>query len=198
MTEKISLPGLESASQSLLSKLFRKAAWVLLFLAWILILPPLDSAWASDISFTFKDTEIQYVLKKTSELTNIPFIFNPQQVQGKITILAPQRVSPEEALKLLQSALALHGYALLRLEESIWVMPAGRRAAQGKETFEVIKLDYADASELAHTLSHIAPYEVIIVPYPPTNSLIIRGNPEKVQELIYIIKGKTIEDLRVH
>jgi Bacterial type II/III secretion system short domain len=53
---------------------------------------------------------------------------------------------------------------------------------------KVMPLTYARAGELAYTLSWIAPARVRIVPYYPTNSLVISGPPAAVEQLIDIIK----------
>jgi type II secretory pathway component GspD/PulD (secretin) len=53
---------------------------------------------------------------------------------------------------------------------------------------KVVPLTYARAAELAYTLSLVAPPRVRIVPYRPTNSLIISGPAASVEELVNIIK----------
>jgi type II secretory pathway component GspD/PulD (secretin) len=53
---------------------------------------------------------------------------------------------------------------------------------------KVVPLTYARAGELAYTLSLVAPPRVRIVPYYPTNSLVIAGPSVAVEELIDIIK----------
>jgi type II secretory pathway component GspD/PulD (secretin) len=53
---------------------------------------------------------------------------------------------------------------------------------------KLVPLTYARASELAYTLSLVAPPRVRIVPYHPTNSLIISGPPAAVEQIIDIIK----------
>jgi len=147
-------------------------------------------SWAvNEIPFTFENVEIQTVLKKVGELTGTTFLFDPEQVKGKITLLSPKKISPEEALRLLQPALALHGYTLLKKEEGTWVVPADK-AAQAETTIKVIPLKYARADEVAYTLSWIAPPGVRIAPYSPTNSLILSGNSRAVEALIRILKGK--------
>ena len=154
------------------------------------VLIPVQAAGAStEVTLTFEDTNVQTVIKKVGELTGTTFFFDPEQVKGKITILAPRKVSPESALQLLQSALALHGYALVRRAEGIWVVPA-ETTGRAETTIEVVPLKYAKAEEVAETLSGIAPPGVRIVPYYPTNSLIISGNPEGVEELIGILRDK--------
>jgi len=115
--------------------------------------------------------------------------FDPEQVKGKITLLSPKKISSEETLKLLQSALALHGYTLLKKEEGTWVVPA-EKVTQTETIIAVIPLKYARAAEVADTLSWVAPPGVRIAPYYPTNSLIISGNPQAVEELIGVVKEK--------
>ena len=125
------------------------------------------------------------IIQKASELTGLAFLYDPEQVRGKISLHLPQEVSPEETLELLRSALSLHGYTLLRRENTIWIVPAAQAGH-----LEVVPLDYAEAGELAYTLSQLAPEGVRIVPYYPTNSLILYGNPQAVKALIQTIKGK--------
>ena len=145
--------------------------------------------WASTSAFTFEAAPIQTVLKRASELTGMTFLFDPELVHGRITILAPEVVGPEEVLKLLESALPLHGYVLLQYESEAWVVPVAQAVHQDKHIIEVVPLDYASAGELADTLSQIAPDGVKIVPYHPTNSVIIRGDAESVHGLMSLIKG---------
>jgi type II secretory pathway component GspD/PulD (secretin) len=52
----------------------------------------------------------------------------------------------------------------------------------------VVRLTYAGADEVAYTLSLAAPPWVRIVPYYPTNSVIISGPPLAVEEVINIIR----------
>ena len=155
---------------------------VLLFL---LVIHGPGVAWAGKISFSFENEELKTVIQKASELTGLVFLYDPEQVKGKIRLHLPQEVSPEETLELLRSALSLHGYTLLRRENTIWIVPAAQAGH-----LEVVPLDYAEAGELAYTLSQLAPEGVRIVPYYPTNSLILYGNPQAVKALIQTIKGK--------
>jgi general secretion pathway protein D len=137
--------------------------------------------------FTFEDADIQTVVKQVAALTGITFLFDPEQVKGKITLLAPKAVAPEEALELLRSVLALHGYTLLSRAEGIWIVPAELVASE-VFTIKVVPLSYARAGEVAYALSWVAPPSVRIVPYYPTNSLIISGHPATVEGLIDLIK----------
>jgi hypothetical protein len=142
---------------------------------------------SSSEPFTFENADIQTVVAQVARLTGIPFVFDPERVTGKITLLSPKSVSPTEALELLKSVLALHGYALVRRAEATWIVPADRAAAEGF-TIKVVPLTYAHVGELAYTLSRIAPPSIRIAPHYPTNSLIISGHPAAVEELIGTVK----------
>ncbi len=137
--------------------------------------------------FTFENADIRTVIKQVAALTGITFLFDPEQVKGKITLLSPKSVSPTEALELLRSALALHGYTLVSRAEGTWSVPA-EQAAHEAFTIKVVPLNYARAGEMAYTLSWVAPPSVRIVPYYRINSLIISGHPAAVAELVDIIK----------
>jgi type II secretory pathway component GspD/PulD (secretin) len=138
-------------------------------------------------ALSFENADIRTVIKAIGVLAGITFLYDPEQVKGRITLLSPKSVSPAAALELLKSALALHGYSLLSRAEGMWIVPAVwvRREAMA---VKVVPLTYAKAGELADTLSWIAPPWVRVVPYYPTNSLIISGPPAAVEELIDIIK----------
>jgi type II secretory pathway component GspD/PulD (secretin) len=73
-----------------------------------------------------ENVDVQTVVKQVAALTGITFLFDPEQVRGKITVLSPKDVSRREALDLLKSALALHGYTLLSRAEATWIVPAHR------------------------------------------------------------------------
>jgi general secretion pathway protein D len=145
-------------------------------------------AWANPSeALSFENADIQTVIKHVGSLTGVTFLFDPERVKGKVTLLSPKSVPPAEALELLKSALALHGYSLLPRTEGMWVVPAARVAGETM-IIKVVPLTYALAGELAYTLSWVAPPRVRIVPYYPTNSLIISGPPAAVEELVDILK----------
>ncbi len=148
----------------------------------------LGPAWATAAGvLTFENADIGTVAKQIGRLTGTTFLFDPEQMKGRITLLAPKPVSPAEALELLKSALALHSYTLVRRADGTWIVPA-ERMAHGAVRVEVVPLKYARVDELAYTLSMMGSPWVRIVPYYATNSLIISGHPAAVEELVDIIK----------
>src|SRR5262245_41942296 len=119
-----------------------------------------EPVWAiNELAFTFENADIQTVIKQVGEFTGTTFLFDLREVKGKITILSRQKVAPEGALKLLASALALHGYTLLRKAEGMWIIPTGK-VIPAPTVIEVVPLQYANADEVADTLAWVAPYGV--------------------------------------
>src|SRR4029450_2206196 len=101
---------------------------------------------------SFENVDVQTVVKQVAALTGITFLFDPEQVRGTITLLSPNGRASTEALRLLRSPPALHGYSPLRRAEATWIVPADRVPSE-VFTIKVVPLDYARAGELAHTLS---------------------------------------------
>jgi general secretion pathway protein D len=161
-------------------------AWIVLL--GVLVVCALDPAGAAPAEpFGFEDADIATVVRHIGRLTGITFLFDPEQVRGKITVLSPKSASPADALELLRSALALHGYALVSSAGGMSIVPAGRLAPEAV-TVKLVSLEYASAGEVAYTLGWVAPPGVRIVPYYPTNSVIISGPPAAVEKLIDILK----------
>jgi|SRR5919106_3121183 general secretion pathway protein D len=161
-------------------------AWTVL-LGVFVVCPPGPTRATPAEPFGFENVEVSTVVKHVGRLTGITFLFDPEQVKGKITVLSPTSVSPAEALELLKSVLALHGYRLVSSAGGMWIVPTERLAPEAV-TVRLVPLEHALAGEVAYTLGWVAPPGVRIVPYYPTNSLIISGPPAAVEKLIEIIK----------
>jgi type II secretory pathway component GspD/PulD (secretin) len=85
-------------------------------------------------------------------------------------------------------AVILTGFAMPLVAEAQPTPLPGVREPVEATVIEVVPLTYARAGELAYTLSLIGLPRVRIVPYKPTNSLIISGPRTSVEQLIDIIK----------
>jgi type II secretory pathway component GspD/PulD (secretin) len=137
--------------------------------------------------FAFENADITTVIAEVARRTATTFLFDPARVRGPITVVAPGDVTPARALELLQSALALRGYAMITRPEATWIVPAD---PVGRADFvvQVVRLTYADAVEVASTLAWIAPPGVRIVPHVATNSVVIAGHVSGVNRMIDAIR----------
>jgi type II secretory pathway component GspD/PulD (secretin) len=88
------------------------------------------------------------------------------------------------------------GFSILLFLISFHVDPSNaQEAGQFGDliVIQVVQLDHANAENLARTLAPLFPKEVQIIPYSPTNSLIIKGKKSLVKELVRIIKGNSYQ-----
>ena len=116
----------------------------LLGMLFLLLTIGAHEALAGKAPFTFENAEIEVVIKKASELTGLAFLYDPEQVKGRITLYLPDKVSPDKVLQPLRLALAIHGYSLLRKDNTVWIV-SWERAAH----LEVVPLDNAEAEEFS-------------------------------------------------
>lgn len=85
--------------------------------------------------------------------------------------------------------IAFAACALFGIASRAFAQPAapesGREAAAAESacTFVVIKLRYADAEHVASVLRELLPSTVRVVPYQPTNSVLISGDPAVIGDI---------------
>ncbi|KKL99767.1 hypothetical protein LCGC14_1811150, partial [marine sediment metagenome] len=77
-----------------------------------LALAPSAALAAAKVSFNFVDVEITAVAKFVSDVTGKNFIYD-DRVRGKVTIIAPTKISVNDAYDLFTSVLRLKGYAIV-------------------------------------------------------------------------------------
>jgi len=75
------------------------------------------------VTIDFNNVDIVVFIKFISELTNKNFIID-QRVKGKVTIISPAKISIEEAYKVFESVLEVHGYATVQAGEVIKIIPS--------------------------------------------------------------------------
>src|SRR6185503_4913849 len=85
-------------------------------------------------SFDFPNVDINDVIKAISELTGKNFIIDPG-VRGKITIIAPSKITVAEAYKAFLSALAINGYAIVPQGKFLKIRSARNAQRDSIETY---------------------------------------------------------------
>jgi type II secretory pathway component GspD/PulD (secretin) len=163
--------------------------WVGVSLTLVIATAPGSAHSVAHSQLAFKDADIQTVIAEVAKLTETTFLFDPTRVKGKITVLAAGEVTPAQALELLRSVLALHGYVLVARPEGTWVVPAPP-ASGGDVVLLVVRLTYVDAADIAWTLSWSAPPGVRIVPFQSTNSVVISGPEAAVEQMVDVIRRR--------
>lgn len=170
--------------------------------------PPLADAQIEDmtdenypdlVEANFPNAEITDVVKAISQLTNKNFIIDPG-VRGKITIIAPSKVTVAEAYKAFLAALAVNGFTIVPYGKFLKVKASRNAQRDSIETYtgayaptsdiyitRIIHLKHISAEEVNKRLRVLPSKDGEMTPYEPTNSLIITDYGANVERMAKII-----------
>jgi general secretion pathway protein D len=150
-------------------------------------------------SFDFPNAEITDVVNVISELTGKNFILD-NNVHGKITIIAPSKITVAEAYKTFLSALAINGLAVVPSGKFLKIRQARKAQKDGIETYSgayypsadqmitrIIHLKHISADTVNQFLRNLNSSEGEIFPYPPTNSIIISDYGSNIDRVMKIL-----------
>jgi general secretion pathway protein D len=160
-------------------------------------------------SFDFPNADIQDIVKAISELTGKNFIID-QGVRGKITIIAPSKITVAEAYKAFLSALAINGYAIVPSGNFLKIRSARNAQRDSIETYSgayfpnsdqmitrIIHLKHISADLVNRDLRILTSKDGEMSIYAPTNSIIISdygANIERVMKIINQLDVPGFED----
>jgi general secretion pathway protein D len=78
---------------------------------------PSRSHGPANITMDFDNVDIQTFIKAIGEITGRNFVID-KQVQGNVTVFSPKQISAEEAYRVFQSVLEVHGYTTVPVTSS--------------------------------------------------------------------------------
>lgn len=150
-------------------------------------------------SFDFPNVEITDIIKAISELTGKNFIIDPG-VRGKITIVAPSKISVAEAYKAFLSALAINGFTIVPSGAFLKVKSARNAQRDNIDTFSgayypnsdqmitrIIHLKHISAAQVNRDLRILPSKDGEMNIYEPTNSIIISDYGSNIDRVMKII-----------
>ena len=144
-------------------------------------------------------TDIQLIADEVARWTKKNFIWD-QKVKGKIKIIAPEKLSPEDAYKTFLSALDMLGLSTIETGKVVKIMktrdgmksspPIYRPSQELPDSDEfitqVVQLKYIQAKWILASLSRFAtPRSMIAI--EKTNTLIISDSAKKIKRILDII-----------
>jgi len=153
------------------------------------------------VSIDFNNVDINVFIKFMSELTGTNFVVD-QRVRGKVTIISPSKISLEEAYKVFESVLEVHGYTTVKSGEVVKIIPSPDARSKSIETklkeesttprdrvvTQLIPLKYADPVEIKRLFTPMVSKSSVILAYTPTNILIITDVYSNIKRLLKILK----------
>ncbi|MFH2137117.1 MAG: secretin N-terminal domain-containing protein [Candidatus Omnitrophota bacterium] len=155
------------------------------------------------ISLSFQDVDINQALKVLGDITQTVIIPN-EGLQGKINIVSLEKVKPETVVNILESALMIRGYTLVKSAGALKVVPI----AETKQTnvaveigtapgiieekdiviTQVMPLRNASAIQLKNDLQTLVGKHGNILAHERTNTIIITDLSSNIKRLATIIE----------
>ncbi len=153
------------------------------------------------ISIDFNNVDINVFIKFISELTQTNFVVD-QRVRGKVTIISPSKISLNEAYKVFESVLEVHGFTTVQSGEVVKIIPSPdarsksietklreeSSAAEDRIVTQLIPLKYADPVDVKRLFTPMVSKSSVILAYTPTNILIITDVYSNIKRLLKILK----------
>ena len=177
-----------------------------LALIFLLTLPAFAAAQSNGkaeryVSIDFNDVDINVFIKFISELTQKNFVVD-RRVKGKVTIISPSKISVEEAYRVFESVLEVHGYTTVRSGQITKIVPSPdarsknietlirqeARSPEDKVVTQLIPLRYADPTAIKRLFAPLVSKSSVILAYAPTNMLIITDIYSNIRRLMRILK----------
>jgi len=158
------------------------------------------------ITIDFDNVDIRLFIKYISELTGKNFVVD-KTVQGNVTIVSPTKISEEEAYKVFESVLEVHGFTTVTAGAVIKILPSARARSQNigmlqmglsddpedKVVTQLVPLKYSSPSDLKKVLTPLVSKSSVLIAHTPSGMLIITETLSNIQKLLAIIAVLDVE-----
>lgn len=165
--------------------------------------PRITRAGEDFITLNFNNIDIAALVKVMSEFTRRNFILD-EKVAGKVTLMTPTKVSPEEAYQIFLSALEIKGFTAVEDGKIIRIIPTALARQSGLKVVEdggmegegfvtrLIRTSYVDPQDLVRTLTPLISRDGMLLAYPATNSLIITDSVPAIRKLEKLVAAMDV------
>ena len=162
-----------------------------------------------EITMNFQNVDIPVLAKFISELTGKNFLVD-ESVRGKISIISPSKVTPDQAYQIFQSVLQLKGFTTQQAGQIIKIIPSRnvRQAAPLTESQQpftqngdeyvtrLVKLHNVDVSSMISVIQPMISHDGLVAAFPDDNTLIITDDAFNVQRLLRIVGALDVQGQR--
>lgn len=153
------------------------------------------------VTIDFNDVDINLFIKYISELTGKNFIVD-RTVKGKVTIISPTRISEEDAYRVFESVLEVHGFTTVPSGSVIKIIPSVQARSKSIETYQadqqmypedkvvtqLIPLEHSDPEEMKRLLAPLVSKTSVVIAHTDSGMLILTEFLSNINRLMEIIK----------
>ena len=155
----------------------------------------------SNTEINVKNADIAAIVRIFSRKTKRNYILD-EKVRGKVSIYLPGKVSSDEALRILDSVLALKGFTSVPIGENLWKIVPSKEARQSTiptltesrtdtpssaVVTRLLSLKYVNAQDIQQILAQLVSADGLVNAYTGTNSLIVIDSEDNIERLVNIV-----------
>jgi general secretion pathway protein D len=151
------------------------------------------------VTFNFVDVDLSAVVKFISDVTGKNFIYD-DRVKGNITIIAPSKLSVDDAFSLFTSVLELKGFTIVPSGKVYKIVPLSQARQSGTELMKeektsvsdayitrLIQLKSISASKAVGFLQPLVAKDGYISAFGPGNMLMIVDSSMNIEKILKIL-----------
>ncbi|WP_345812384.1 type II secretion system secretin GspD [Paraburkholderia sp. PREW-6R] len=156
----------------------------------------------AQVTLNFVNADIDQVAKAIGAATGKTIIVDPR-VKGQLNLVSENSVPEDQALKTLQSALRMQGFALVQDHGVLKVVPEADAKLQGVPTYvgnspvargdqvvtQVFTLKNESANNLLPVLRPLISPNNTVAAYPSNNTIVVTDYADNVRRIAQIIAG---------
>lgn len=152
------------------------------------------------VTVAFDNADVKDVIRWASDLTTKNIIVHPGVAGKKITIVAGEPMTREEAWQVFLSALQVNGLAVVENGDTVKVLPEPEAKTEqvpvvdgekkpGKEDIvvRIVKVKNLAAQQLITLLKPLTPNSAHLAAYPENNTLVIADRAGNIDQIVDII-----------
>ena len=158
------------------------------------------------ITMDFDNVDIRLFIKYIGELTGKNFVVD-KAVQDNVTIMSPTKISVEEAYKVFESVLEVHGFTTVEAGSVIKIMPSAKARSQNVQMMnssssgnpadrvvtQLVPLKHSSPDEMQKVLTPLVAQTSVLIAHARSGILIITETLSNIQKLLAIIKALDVE-----
>ncbi len=158
------------------------------------------------ITIDFDNVDIQLFIKYISELTGKNFVVD-KSVQGNVTIISPTKISEEEAYRVFESVLEVHGFTTVDAGPVTKILPTVKARSQNVETLQIgfsdspedrvvtqlVPLKHTTPDEMKKVLMPLVSKTSVVIAHTQSGMLIMTETLSNIQRLLTIIEAIDVE-----
>jgi general secretion pathway protein D len=158
------------------------------------------------VTIDFDNVDILAFVKFISELTGKNFVVD-ETVKGKVSVFSPRKISSDEAYKVFESVLEIHGLTTVPSGDVIKIVPSQQAREKNIETrlraegigpndrvvTQIVPLKHASPDDMKKVLDPLVSKASVILSYPPTGMLVITDVQSNIKRLVKIVNALDVQ-----